>query len=218
MLQITHSNDLIHRLASGIAGSDARWFIDVAELLENQSDVALSELLEMTDGYTAMCWEAVSNTLHAFIHGGGGTPDNTHLVDDGIPHEEFALKITFLLAPMAIAHYEDSLGTRVRSFDAEETYSLDDLYESATSDTYRVLSDLLPEERSLGIARACYLITLYGRRHEAPLPSGGDFTWMAENALDIMSIAESVFIDGVFDRGLAELMLKAEVPLREGVL
>lgn len=217
MLQISHSNELVQRLTARIAGADKHWFIDLAEELETQSDETLSFLIELSKDYTEPCWDALSLALRTFLRG-SKLPDNTHLIEDNIPQDEFVLKITFLLVPLSVMRHEKMLGKKGDFIASDNTYGLVDLYDAVTSDIHRLMTDLLPDEESVKIARACYLITAYGRRHKVPLPSGQDFAWMSEHALEIIPIAGSVFDEGVFDRELAELMLQSEPSLRDGVL
>jgi len=212
-------SEVVNLLANSIARRDKHWFIDLEEFLLGQSESTLNTLFEYTAGYTDMCWTVLSDTLRTFIHNGRTLPDNTHLVPDGLSQDVFFLNLAFSLTPLAVRHHEPMIGQTVISYAGDdETVTEEEMLECASNSIYDVMDDLLPEEESIRIARACYLITLYGRRGEVPLPSASDFQWMSDHALEIMSLEEPVFIEGVFDRELAELLLDSEVPLRAGVL
>lgn len=203
-----------------IAGGDRHLAIDVEDILLEQSDDTLSALLAYTEGYTELCWSSLSETVRSFLHD-GGAPNNTHLVNDGLTHSAFSLHVAFSLTPLAVAHHEPMIGSESQSYDGDiDVFTEEDMLESVTSSIYSMMSDLLPDEDSVRILRACYLITLYGRRGEVPLPSGADFLWMSDHALEIVKLSETedVFPDGMFDRERTETLLKVEVPLREGVL
>lgn len=217
MIEVKHSNELVQFLASRIAGTDHHWFIDVAELLERQSDDVLSDLLLLSEGFGERHWGSVFHTLRDFISN-SGVPDNTHLVKDALPSEEFGLKVVFLLVPMGVVHHERSIGKRKRYLETGKTFDVENMYDSVTSDVYRVLSNLLPREASFEIARGCYMTVLFGRRHGGSFIPAKSLRWLAEHALEVIPIAESVFDEGVFDQELAELMIKAEPALRVGVL
>jgi hypothetical protein len=194
--------------------------IDVEDLLAEQSDETLSALLAYTEGYTELCWTSLAQTLHSFIRD-GGVPNNTHLVTDGLSHGAFSLHVAFSLTPLAVAHYEPMIGSESQSYDGSlDVFTEEDMLESVTSSIYSLMTDLLPDESSVRLMRACYLISMYGRRGEVPLPSGPDFLWMSDHALEIVTLEEreDVFPDGMFDRERAETLLKVGVPLRDGVL
>lgn len=214
------NNELAATLTVKIAAGDRHFAIDLGDLLAEQSDETLNALLAYTEGYTELCWSSLSSTLHSFIND-GGVPNNVHLVKDGLTQSAFSLHVAFSLTPVAVEHHKSMVGSESQSYDgALETFSEEDMLEAVTSSIYSLMSDLLPDESSVRLLRACYLIELYGRRGEVPLPSGADFLWIADHALEIVKLEENedVFPDGMFDRERAETLLKVEVPLREGVL
>lgn len=213
------SQEVVQRLANSIAGRDKHWFIDLEEFLVRQSEATLNTLVDYTAGYTDLCWKVLSEALHTYVYDGSALPDNTHLVPDGVSQEVFFLNLAFSLPPLAAKHHEPMIGEETVSYDGErDLITEDEMLEHASDSMYEVMRELLPDEESIRMVRACYMITLYGRRGEVPLPSGSDFLWLADHAMETMDVADAVFPDGEFDRELAENLLNTTESLREGVL
>lgn len=209
--------ELVHRLTSRIANDDPEWASQITEVFRSQSSESLTELSKQSGSFNALELEALSLTLGDYVH--GFTPqDNSRLVSDPVPAEEFFLRLVFSLIPLVVEDHRPMLGQLQQYYNGDsEELAEEDLYQSVSAAIHSMVANLLPEERSLRIARGCYLHENCSRNGE--LPSDDDLTWLSVHALEVLPFAESVYHDGVFDRSLAEEKLRIETPvMREGVL